>query len=148
MSEPAKANVAIASVSEAEHAIAEAQHLLPKLSKDAIRNAYAPDFCEWVLPPVHKGFGVRSQRMHRVLDELIQHYHANPDEHDELLSLILSARDPESGQAMTDQQARDFANLDYYQRMALVAEVKETGESSLIGVARYAMLPGDEPGLA
>jgi acetyltransferase len=49
---------------------------------------------------------------------------------------------------LTDQQARDFANLDYYQRMALVAEIQEAGEPSLIGVARYAMLPGDEPGLA
>jgi acetyltransferase len=49
---------------------------------------------------------------------------------------------------LTDQQARDFSNLDYHQRMALVAETHEAGESSLIGVARYAMLPGDEPGLA
>jgi acetyltransferase len=49
---------------------------------------------------------------------------------------------------LTDQQAHDFANLDYYQRMALVAEIQEEGESNLIGVARYAMLPGDEPGLA
>jgi GNAT superfamily N-acetyltransferase len=32
--------------------------------------------------------------------------------------------------------------------MALVAEIQEEGESNLIGVARYAMLPGDEPGLA
>jgi acetyltransferase len=49
---------------------------------------------------------------------------------------------------LTDQQARDFANLDYYHRMALVAETWEAGETNLIGVARYAMLPGDEPGLA
>jgi cytochrome P450 len=95
------------SVSMAAHAISEAQCLLPKLSKDTIRQAFAPDFCEWVLPPIHKGFGVRSQRMHRVLDQLIEDYHANPDKHDDLLGLILSARDPESGQAMTDQQARD-----------------------------------------
>jgi acetyltransferase len=49
---------------------------------------------------------------------------------------------------LTDQQARDFADLDYHQRMALVAEIQEAGESNLIGVARYAMVPGDEPGLA
>lgn len=95
------------SVAMAKPAIAEAQLLLPKLSKDTIRQAFAPDFCEWVLPPIHKGFGVRAQRMHHVLDQLIQHYHANPDKHDDLLALVLSARDPESGQAMTDQQARD-----------------------------------------
>jgi acetyltransferase len=49
---------------------------------------------------------------------------------------------------LTDQQARDFANLDYYHRMALVAETMEAGESTLIGVARYVMLSGEEPGLA
>ena len=49
---------------------------------------------------------------------------------------------------LTDQQAHDFANLDYYHQMALVAEIQEDGETNLIGVARYAMLPGDEPGLA
>lgn len=49
---------------------------------------------------------------------------------------------------LTDQQARDFANLDYYQRMALVAEIQEPDGLNLIGVARYAMLAGDEPGLA
>jgi GNAT superfamily N-acetyltransferase len=49
---------------------------------------------------------------------------------------------------LTDQQARDFANLDYYHRMALVAEIQEPDGLNLIGVARYAMLDGDEPGLA
>jgi acetyltransferase len=49
---------------------------------------------------------------------------------------------------LTDQQARDFANLDYYQRMAFVAETQEADELSLIGVARFARLPGDEPDLA
>jgi acetyltransferase len=49
---------------------------------------------------------------------------------------------------LTDQQARDFADLDYQKRMAFVAETQEAGESNLIGVARYVMLPGDEPSLA
>lgn len=90
-----------------EPAITEAEFLLRKLSKDAIRQAFAPDFCEWVLPPIHKGFGVRSQRLREVLDGLIQDYHADSDNHDDLLALVLSARDPDTGQAMTDQQARD-----------------------------------------
>lgn len=49
---------------------------------------------------------------------------------------------------LTDQQAREFAELDYYQRMALVAETQEADDLNLIGVARYAMLAGDERGLA
>ena len=46
---------------------------------------------------------------------------------------------------LTDKQARDFSTVDYHKRMALVAEIIEDGQESLIGVARYAMV---EPGVA
>jgi len=41
---------------------------------------------------------------------------------------------------LTDKQARDFSTVDYHKRMALVAEIIEDGQVSLIGVARYAMV--------
>ena len=46
---------------------------------------------------------------------------------------------------LTDKQARDFSTVDYHKRMALVAEIIEDGQDSLIGVARYAIV---EPGVA
>jgi cytochrome P450 len=95
------------SAAMAQPAIAEAQRSLPALSKDTIRRAFVPAVFDKLPLPIHWGFGTAPQRIHRVLDQLIQHYRAYPDEHDDLLALVLSARDPETGQAMTDRQARD-----------------------------------------
>jgi acetyltransferase len=38
---------------------------------------------------------------------------------------------------VTDQQAYEFANIDYQTQMALVAALEENGEQHLIAVARY-----------
>lgn len=54
----------------------------------------------------------------------------------------------EAYKELSDRQAREFACLDYFNRMALVAEIEENGDRRLIGVARYAMIPGEEKGLA
>jgi RimJ/RimL family protein N-acetyltransferase len=49
---------------------------------------------------------------------------------------------------LSDKEARRLANVDYTTRMAFVATVLEEDEEQIIGVARYAMIDGDEPGLA
>ena len=54
----------------------------------------------------------------------------------------------ETFKQLSDKQAMYFANVDYQERMALVAEVKEEGEDNIIAVARYDMLSGSEPGAA
>lgn len=51
----------------------------------------------------------------------------------------------ETFKMLSDEQARFFANVDYHERMALVAEIQEGDRQNLIGVARYALV---EPGLA
>ena len=48
---------------------------------------------------------------------------------------------------LSDKQAREFACVDYINRMALVATTQEEGEERIIGVARYSMLNRPEPGL-
>jgi cytochrome P450 len=95
------------SAAMAKPAIAEAQRWLPALSKDTIRRAFVPASLDKVPLPIHRIFGIAPQRLHNVLDELIEDYHADPGKHDDLLALVLSARDPQTGQAMTDRQARD-----------------------------------------
>jgi acetyltransferase len=50
--------------------------------------------------------------------------------------------------ALSDQQARQLANVDYDERMALVGSVIEDGVEHLVAVARYGTINGDEPGLA
>ncbi len=54
----------------------------------------------------------------------------------------------ETFKQLSDKQAREFANLDYLERMALVAETVENGEEVLIGVARYSLVGPARPGLA
>jgi acetyltransferase len=49
---------------------------------------------------------------------------------------------------LSDEQARYFANVDYYHRMALVGTIKEGGGESIIAVARYDLLGDDQPGAA
>jgi acetyltransferase len=54
----------------------------------------------------------------------------------------------ETFKQLSDKQATYFANVDYHDSMALVAEVMEAGEDSIIAVARYDMLSDSEPGAA
>ncbi|HEX7972853.1 MAG TPA: GNAT family N-acetyltransferase [Anaerolineales bacterium] len=54
----------------------------------------------------------------------------------------------ESFRQLPDEQAENFARLDYANRMALVVEIQEHSEPHLIGVARYALIGPDAPGLA
>jgi len=49
---------------------------------------------------------------------------------------------------LSAKEAQHLATVDYETRMALVATIEEEGEEQIIGVARYATVPGDEPGLA
>jgi acetyltransferase len=48
---------------------------------------------------------------------------------------------------MTDEQAQEYATVDYQKRMALVGAVQEDGEERLVVVARYALIE-KEPGAA
>jgi len=49
---------------------------------------------------------------------------------------------------LSDEQARQFATVDYHTRMALVGSIQEDGEERLVAVARYAMVGSDRPGVA
>ena len=48
---------------------------------------------------------------------------------------------------LTDEQAHQFANVDYQKRMALVGSIQEDGEERLVVVARYVTLE-KEPNVA
>lgn len=54
----------------------------------------------------------------------------------------------ESARQLSDEQAHRLANLDYQDRMALVAVIEEQGIERLVGVARYAFSPEHGPGAA
>jgi acetyltransferase len=54
----------------------------------------------------------------------------------------------QAAKELTDQQARDLAEVDYHKRMAMVGYVREDGHERLVVVARYGMLDRAEEGLA
>ncbi len=54
----------------------------------------------------------------------------------------------QAAKELTDQQARELAEVDYQQRMAIVGYILEGGQERLVAVARYGMLEREQPGLA
>lgn len=54
----------------------------------------------------------------------------------------------ETFKALSDRRADEFANVDYSIRMAFVGEVEEQDARYIIGVARYALVGEERPGLA
>ncbi|MFM8319921.1 MAG: N-acetyltransferase family protein, partial [Chloroflexota bacterium] len=50
---------------------------------------------------------------------------------------------------LSDEQAREFAQVDYYNRMAIVGSINENGREQLIVSARYNLIsPAERPGEA
>ena len=54
----------------------------------------------------------------------------------------------QAAKGLTDEQARELAEVDYQKRMAIVGFVNEEGHERLVVVARYGMLEREEKGLA
>jgi RimJ/RimL family protein N-acetyltransferase len=54
----------------------------------------------------------------------------------------------EAASALSDEQARELATVDYQQRMAFVGSVQEEGQERLVAVARYSITPQREPVIA
>ncbi len=54
----------------------------------------------------------------------------------------------EAASALSDQQARQLATVDYRQCMAFVGTVQEEGQERVVAVARYSVSPQSEPLIA
>jgi acetyltransferase len=54
----------------------------------------------------------------------------------------------EATKQLTDEQARQFASVDYQSRMAFVATIPEDGVERIIGSARYGLVDDPAEGLA
>jgi len=49
---------------------------------------------------------------------------------------------------LTDERARQLAQMDYQQNMGFIGAVQEAGQERIVAFARYSIVPGEEPGLA
>lgn len=67
----------------------------------------APDLVQRLPTPGNRRFVEANTRFRRVVDEVIRSYRSDGVDRGDLLSMVLAARDEETGRGMTDAQARD-----------------------------------------
>jgi cytochrome P450 len=90
-----------------QSAAAEVQRLMPVVMKGiAVRMIMPRRLDGWPIP-VNRRFDAASARLRRVVGEVVAAYQADQRDRDDLLSVLLAARDAESGATMTDAQVCD-----------------------------------------
>lgn len=91
-------------------AAAEVERILPQLLRGIAARAFDPTKLVGRLPlPANRRFDAACRRMHEVVHDTISAYRSHSESNGDLLSLLLAARDPETGQTMTDEQVADEA---------------------------------------
>ncbi|MGH3788453.1 MAG: cytochrome P450 [Pseudonocardiaceae bacterium] len=88
-------------------AIAEVQRSMPILIKYVVVRAFSPKFVERLPIPVNRRFDAAAAQFRRVVAGVIAAARAEGKDHGDLLSMLLLARDEDTGDGMTDQQVHD-----------------------------------------
>lgn len=86
-------------------AVAEVQRSLPVVMKGVLVRTVLPKSLDRLT--VNRRFDDAAARLRQVVDQVIDDYHAKGIELPDLLTRLMSARDAETGAAMTDLQLRD-----------------------------------------
>ncbi|HEX8864228.1 MAG TPA: cytochrome P450 [Lentzea sp.] len=90
-----------------QRAIDEARRSIFTIIKNGIVRVLTPGFVEKLPIPVNREFDNAIARMRSIVDEVIASWRADGTDHGDLLSTLMLARDPETGEPMTDQQVFD-----------------------------------------
>ncbi|WP_329166991.1 cytochrome P450 (plasmid) [Streptomyces sp. NBC_01717] len=90
-----------------DRAVAEVQETVPIMTKEAMRRVMVPDVINRLPTPGNRRFFAAIARIRKVLDEVISAYEEQGVDHGDLLSVLLRARDEETGEGMTHVQVRD-----------------------------------------
>ena len=86
----------------------EAQRSMPVIQDVVVRRTLSPlPFLERVPTPGNRRFDRAVERLRTVLDEVIAEYREDAADRGDLLSMLVAARDQETGQGMTVDQVRD-----------------------------------------
>jgi cytochrome P450 len=88
-------------------AIAEAQRSVPILVKQVIVRALSPGFLAALPIPANRAFDAATARLRAVVTEVIAAARTEGADNGDLLSMLLLARDAETGESMSDQQVYD-----------------------------------------
>jgi cytochrome P450 len=88
-------------------AIAEAQRSVPILVKQVVVRALSPGFLAALPIPGNRAFDAATARLRAVVTEVIAAARADGADNGDLLSMLLLARDADTGESMSDQQVYD-----------------------------------------
>ncbi len=88
-------------------AIAEVQRSMPILIKYLAIRAFSPTLVERLPIPANRRFDEAAARFRRVVPQVIAAARAAGKDHGDLLSMLLLARDEDTGEGMTDPQVHD-----------------------------------------
>ncbi|SDD11093.1 cytochrome P450 [Actinokineospora iranica] len=98
---------ALFSTEMGKRAIDEARRSIFVVIKQGMIRALSPGFVERLPIPGNREFDAAIERMRRIVLEVIASWRADGADHGDLLSMLLLARDAETGAGMTDQQTYD-----------------------------------------
>ncbi|GAA1971714.1 cytochrome P450 [Amycolatopsis minnesotensis] len=90
-----------------QRAIAEVRRSIFLVIKQGMIRALSPSFLEKLPVPGNRQFDEAIERMRAIVLEVIASWRADGSDHGDLLSMLLLARDEETGERMTDQQTYD-----------------------------------------
>lgn len=90
-----------------KRAIDEARRSIFVIIKNGIVRALSPGFVEKLPIPANREFDEAIGRMRSIVSEVIASWRADNVDQGDLLSTLMLARDPETGEPMTDQQVFD-----------------------------------------
>ena len=85
----------------------QARRSIPVVLKQGMIRALSPAFVEKLPIPVNRRFDEAIGRMRDTVLDLIARRRADDTDHGDLLSMLLAARDADTGEGMTDQQVFD-----------------------------------------
>ncbi|MEJ3749933.1 cytochrome P450 [Actinomycetes bacterium KLBMP 9797] len=89
-------------------AVAEVKRSIPIIRDGVTRRTLSPvEVLEKLPTPANRRFEQAVVRIRRVIDEVIEAYRADGTDRQDLLSMLLRARDADTGEAMTDAQVSD-----------------------------------------
>lgn len=107
-------NLALAIVARAlfstelgRHPIVEAERSMPIVAKYVMVRAFSPPLLERLPIPANRRFDEAAARFRRVIADVIAAARAEGADHGDVLSMLLRARDEDSGEGMSDQQVHD-----------------------------------------
>jgi cytochrome P450 len=86
-------------------AIDDVRRSVPIMAKDGLVRVFSPKIVERL--PINQRFDDAVARLGRVVDEVVTRTRADGRDHGDLLSMLLLARDEETGERMSNQQVHD-----------------------------------------